>query len=139
MSVAANETVTETWKPTSEHFDEIIRKPMPILGEVATHALDLNLASGTEKAQLSIEHKLCEAILIAFGKYTLQGRGSVTIEYDKSHVGLKPALTEKQRRSIDLVKKWMTEDRDEQTEAMRRFMAAIDESREGYRTLYKKK
>lgn len=139
MPVAAIKTEADTWVPTSEHIYEIIGKPVHILAEVNFNMRESGAKSRDEIAQLSAQQELCASILRAFGKYSKHGHGTVTIEFDTGHAGLKPALTEKQRRSIALVKKWMTEDRDEQTEAMRRFMEAIDEEREGYRTLYKNK
>lgn len=139
MPVAAIETVTDTWVPTLGQVDEIIGKLMRVFAKVNSYDRESDAKGRDEIAQLNTQQQLYAAILKTFGKFLRPGHKSVTIEIHIDHYAPAPSLTEKQRRSIALVKKWMSEDRDEQTEAMRRFMEAIDEDREGFRTLYKNK
>lgn len=137
MPVAAIKTEADTWVPTLERFNEIFGKSMRVLADLQFIEHDSSANSQVQKTQLSERQELCAAIINVFGKISTSVHGSITIELPKTHDTPAPALTEKQQRSIALVNKWMLEDREEQTEAMRRFMEAIDEDREGYRTLYK--
>jgi len=137
MPVTAIETVTDTWIPIRGQIDEILGENLRLLAEINSYGHESSAKSRDEMVQISAQQELVSAIFKTAGKYLRRGHTSVTNEIPMDHDASTPSLTEKQRRSIALVKKWMTEDKDEQTRAMRLYMETVDEDREGYRELYK--
>ena len=137
MPVIAIETVTDTWVPARGQIDEILGRNLRLLAEINSYVHESNAKSRDEMARISAQQELYAVIFKAAGKYSRRGQTSVTNEIPIDHDASTPSLTGKQRRSIALVKKWITEDKDEQTRAMRLYMETVDEDREGYRELYK--
>lgn len=137
MGATTIKTVTETWFPSPGQTDQIITMSKRLLVNFQSHGYEPNAASTAKVSLERTEQEIFSAIFATWGTYTRHVPGSATIDIHGEFEESTPVLTEKQRRSIALVKEWMSESKNEQTEALGRFMISIDEDREGFRTLYK--
>ena len=138
MPVAAVKTEADAWVPTLGRVNEILGKSMRVLAEFNFITRDSGANSHAEMTQLIEQQELCAVILNAFGKYSGRGYGSITIEIPDTHDVSVPTLTEKQRRAIAMIDRWLAGDEDEHAEALEAVAKGVDFHRKGYRTLFEK-